>query len=157
VGDDELPDRLVAEGSVVRPEDVRRALAQLTFDQRAALVMRELEGRSYGEVAEALELSVGDVETLIFQARRALREQLEDVLTCGAAELAISRQLDGRLGRPEKGSLREHMRVCPACAEFAADQRGQRVTLRTLATVPPPVSLAAVAGGRRRRWPLRPR
>src|SRR5438876_4757327 len=33
-------------------EDIRRALGELAFNQRAALVMRELEGRSYAQIAE---------------------------------------------------------------------------------------------------------
>src|SRR5690349_15112600 len=85
-------------------DDIRRALGHLAFNQRAALVMRELEGRSYTEIAEILELSTSAVETLIFRARRALREQLETSLTCGEAELAISRQLDGRLKRGERAA-----------------------------------------------------
>src|SRR5207253_2348831 len=91
-------------------EDIRRALGELAFNQRAALVMRELEGRSYAEIAEILSISVSAVETLIFRARRALREQLEGSLTCRQAELALSKQLDGRLPRAEKGALRAHLR-----------------------------------------------
>jgi RNA polymerase sigma-70 factor, ECF subfamily len=65
------------EDDAVSAEDIRRALGHLAFNQRAALVMRELEGRSYQEIAEILGVSVSAVETLIFRARRALREQLE--------------------------------------------------------------------------------
>src|ERR671936_777590 len=54
----------------------------------------------------------------IFRARRSLREQLETSLTCGEAELAISKQLDGRLGRQDKAALRAHLRECPECATF---------------------------------------
>src|SRR5215210_5617163 len=128
-------------------EDIRRALGHLAFNQRAALVMRELEGRSYAEIAEILDLSNSAVETLIFRARRALREQLETSLTCGEAELAISRQLDGRLGRQEKGSLRAHLRQCDECATFARRQRAQRTALRSLAAVPLPASLTSFFGG----------
>src|ERR671936_346335 len=63
-------------------EDLSRALSHLAFNQRSALVMRELEGRSYVEIAAALDISVKAVETLLFRARRALREQLEGSLTC---------------------------------------------------------------------------
>ena len=35
-------------------EDIQRALGQLAFNQRAALMMRELEGRSYAEIAEIM-------------------------------------------------------------------------------------------------------
>src|SRR3954464_11908294 len=98
VYEDELAETIVEEDPV-GAEDIRRALGHLAFNQRSALVMRELEGRSYQEIAEILALSVSAVETLIFRARRALREQLEDGITCHEAERSISRQLDGRLSR----------------------------------------------------------
>src|SRR5512133_1352079 len=128
-------------------EDIRRALGHLAFNQRAALVMRELEGRSYAEIAEILDVSTSAVETLIFRARRALREQLEGSLTCGEAEFAISRQLDGRLPRQERGQLRAHLRECSECAAFARRQRAQRGALKSLALVPVPGSLASFFGG----------
>jgi len=128
-------------------EDIRRALGHLAFNQRAALVMRELEGRSYAEIAEILEVSTSAVETLIFRARRALREQLEGSITCGQAEFAISRQLDGRLPRRDRGQLRAHLRECPECASFARRQRAQRGALKTLALVPVPGSLTSLFGG----------
>src|ERR671936_188626 len=80
-------------------EDIRRALSHLAFNQRAALVMRELEGRSYAEIAEILDVSTSAVETLIFRARRALREQLEGSLTCGEAAFA-------RRQRAQRGALK---------------------------------------------------
>jgi RNA polymerase sigma factor (sigma-70 family) len=52
---------------------VLRALGRLPFNQRAALIMRELEGRPYSEIADTLDVSVAAVETLIFRARRSLR------------------------------------------------------------------------------------
>ncbi len=145
--DDDIADRLIDEDKAPSGEDIRRALGQLAFNQRAALVMRELEGRSYAEIAEILELSTSAVETLIFRARRALREQLETSLSCGEAELATSRQLDGRLDRKEKGALRAHLRQCAECARFARRQRAQRSALKTLAAVPLPSSLASFFGG----------
>src|ERR671939_403378 len=127
-------------------EDIRRALSHLAFNQRAALVMRELEGRSYAEIAEVLQVSVSAVETLIFRARRALREQLEGGLTCREAEFAVSRQLDGRLGRKDKGALRAHLRECEDCARFARSQRAQRSAIQSLALIPVPSSLSSFFG-----------
>ena len=131
--DDEIAGQPDDDDLTPTAEDIRRALGHLAFNQRAALVMRELEGRSYAEIAEILDVSVSAVETLIFRARRALREQLEGALTCGEAELAISRQLDGRLSRAEKGQLRAHLRECSDCATFARRQRAQRTALKSLA------------------------
>jgi RNA polymerase sigma-70 factor, ECF subfamily len=144
--EDDIADT-VADDDALSGEDIRRALGHLAFNQRAALVMRELEGRSYAEIAEILEVSTSAVETLIFRARRALREQLEGSLTCGEAEFAISRQLDGRLPRGERGQLRAHLRECSECAGFARRQRAQRGALKTLALAPVPSSLMSLFGG----------
>jgi RNA polymerase sigma factor (sigma-70 family) len=144
---EELAESMVEDDERISAEDIRRALGQLAFNQRSALVMRELEGRSYQEIAEILDLSVSAVETLIFRARRALREQLEEKITCHEAELSISRQLDGRLSRKEKGALRAHLRECDECATFARSQRAQRGAIRSLALIPLPHSLSSFFGG----------
>src|SRR5438876_4676192 len=143
---DDIADTIV-DDDLPTGDDIRRALSHLAFNQRAALVMRELEGRSYTEIAEILDVSTSAVETLIFRARRALREQLEGSLTCGEAEFAISRQLDGRLPRPERGQLRAHLRECSECAAFARRQRAQRGALKSLALAPLPGSLSSFFGG----------
>jgi RNA polymerase sigma factor (sigma-70 family) len=130
--------------------DVRElvnALGSLSFNQRSALVMRELEGRSYVEIAEVLDLSSSAVETLLFRARRALREQLEGPLTCGEAEHALSLQLDGRLAADERGRLRAHLRECGECATLARRQRARRAALRSLGPLPLPASLTSWGGG----------
>src|SRR5438067_4274365 len=146
--DDDIGSQLVEpDDDTPSGEDIRRALGHLAFNQRAALVMRELEGRSYAEIGAILELSPSAVETLIFRARRALREQLETSLTCGEAELAISKQLDGRLGRKDKAALRAHLRECKECATFARRQRAQRTAIRSLAAIPVPTSLTSLFGG----------
>jgi RNA polymerase sigma factor (sigma-70 family) len=56
--------------------EIRQAFARLTPGQRNALVLREIAGRSYAEIAVALDLTVPAVETLLFRARRALRLEL---------------------------------------------------------------------------------
>jgi RNA polymerase sigma-70 factor (ECF subfamily) len=71
-------------------QGVLQALAKLPFNQRSALVMRELEGRSYSEIAETLEVSVSAVETLIFRARRSLRLNRAKLNALGAIQLPPS-------------------------------------------------------------------
>src|SRR5256886_2473143 len=122
--EDDIADA-IADEETPSGEDIRRALSHLAFNQRAALVMRELEGRSYAEISEILGLSTSAVETLIFRARRALREQLEGSFTCGEAQFAISRQLDGRLSRARKSKLCPHLPECPEVAAFAPPLRRQ--------------------------------
>ncbi len=81
------------------------------------------------------------------QLRRALREQqLEGTITCHEAERAISRQVDGRLPRSERGALRAHLRKCYECAGFARSPRAQRSAWRTLASVALPASLQSFFG-----------
>ena len=59
-------------------DDIRIALERLRPAQREALVLREIGGRSYVEIAAAMDMSVPAVETLLFRARRALRIELDD-------------------------------------------------------------------------------
>ena len=135
------------DGERYRREDIQRALSALTFPQRSALAMRELEGRSYKEIAAALEVSESAVETLIFRARRAFREQLEGTITCSEAERALSRQLDGELPRGERGALRAHLRECEECSTLARRFRAQRSVFKGLVALPLPSSLASFSGG----------
>src|SRR4051794_40542226 len=65
-------------------DEVLGALARLPFNQRAAIVMREVEDRSYAEIAEVLDTTVPAVEALLFRARttlRAKRKALAGALT----------------------------------------------------------------------------
>src|SRR5207237_1650234 len=59
---DEAPEPVALEHDETSIDAVLEALAQLTFSQRAAIVMRELEGRSCNEIAEIPDLSLGAVE-----------------------------------------------------------------------------------------------
>lgn len=54
-------------------DEVLHALAGLPFNQRAAIVMREVEDRSYAEIADVLGTTVPAVEALLFRARTNLR------------------------------------------------------------------------------------
>ena len=56
---------------------VADALAELTPNQRRAILMREWQGLSYREIADELSLTEGAVETLLFRARRSLANKLD--------------------------------------------------------------------------------
>jgi RNA polymerase sigma factor (sigma-70 family) len=73
-------------------DEVLRALSRLPFNQRSALVMRELEGRSYEEIANALDVSVSSVEALLFRARRSLRVRRTALRVLGLVQLPPSLQ-----------------------------------------------------------------
>jgi RNA polymerase sigma-70 factor (ECF subfamily) len=55
------------------------ALQHLPFEQRTALVLREVEGLRYEEIAFSLGLPVGTVKSRLTRARQALREELGDL------------------------------------------------------------------------------
>ncbi len=61
-----------------RQRHLTAALATLKFDFRVAVVMRDVRGLTYEEIAEALELSVGTVKSRIARGREALRQALKD-------------------------------------------------------------------------------
>jgi hypothetical protein len=84
---------------------------------------------------------------LLFRARRALREQLEERLSCEEAAFAIHKQLEGRLPMSERAGLRAHLRACPECTSLAQSQRAQRRALKSLVLVPLPSGLPHWFGG----------
>jgi RNA polymerase sigma-70 factor, ECF subfamily len=70
-------DRLAAQEIQIA---VQVALQQVPEVFRSAVILRDLEGLSYEEVAEVLEVSVGTVKSRILRGRRALKEILEPLL-----------------------------------------------------------------------------
>ena len=59
---------------------VHRALGRLPEPFRTTLVLREMEGRSYEDIARLLRVSIGTVESRIFRARVKLRALLQEEL-----------------------------------------------------------------------------
>lgn len=59
---------------------IRRAISELEEPYRAAIVLRELQGFSYDEIANATGASVGTVKSRIARARQKLQTKLKDYL-----------------------------------------------------------------------------
>ena len=76
-GNGESPDRLLGQKQLA--ERIRAALERLPFDQKTALVLREIDGLSYDEIGFSLGIAVGTVKSRLARAREALRAQLRDV------------------------------------------------------------------------------
>ncbi|MCG6939776.1 MAG: RNA polymerase sigma factor RpoE [Thiohalocapsa sp.] len=62
-------------------ENVQAALDGLPEDLRTAIVLRELEGMSYEEIATAMSCPIGTVRSRIFRAREAIDKRLRPLLT----------------------------------------------------------------------------
>ncbi len=59
---------------------IKETLESLTPDFRAVIVLREIEGLSYEEISEVLQISIGTVKSRISRARDELRQLLRDKL-----------------------------------------------------------------------------
>ncbi len=70
-------------------DTVNHAIEELPEDLRTAIVLRELEGMSYEEIAASMDCPVGTVRSRIFRAREAIDRRLREVF-------------DGGLGRTEE-------------------------------------------------------
>jgi RNA polymerase sigma-70 factor, ECF subfamily len=73
--------------SLLQTEEIRttvnQAIEALPEDLRTAIVLRELEGLSYEEIAQAMECPVGTVRSRIFRAREAIDRRLSEVFEGG--------------------------------------------------------------------------
>jgi RNA polymerase sigma-70 factor (ECF subfamily) len=69
-----MPDKVLQQNETAAR--VRAALDHLPFDQRAVLVLREIDGLSYEEIAASLGVAVGTVKSRLARARENLRETL---------------------------------------------------------------------------------
>jgi RNA polymerase sigma factor (sigma-70 family) len=119
-----------------RREDLRRLVAdvrRLPEQQRSALLMRELEGLSYAELAEANSVSVPAVKSLLVRARLGLvqaAEARDTTCTEIRADLALAH---GR-GVRANGRSRRHLRDCDGCREY---RQGLRQVQRSFGALAP--------------------
>jgi len=78
VSDAEDPERTLMAKQIA--ETVQRALAKLRPDLAEALMLYEVEGKPYAEIASMLGIPIGTVRTRIFRAREFIAKRLEPVL-----------------------------------------------------------------------------
>jgi RNA polymerase sigma factor (sigma-70 family) len=128
--------------------DVRAQVGELMGDlreiperQQRALVMRELGGLGYAEIASVLDTTPAGAKQATYEARRTLHElakgrEMACALVCTAVSDGDGRALRGR-------ALRAHLRACGDCRDFLAASDVRQSRLAALAPAMP----SAAAGG----------
>ncbi len=82
--DSQLKDRATPENELLRQEierNVTAAVDDLPEELRMAITLREVEGLSYEEIAEAMECPIGTVRSRIFRAREAIERRIRPLLS----------------------------------------------------------------------------
>lgn len=74
----ETPERLLINEEIV--ETIKTAIENLPEEMRVAIMLREFEGMSYEEIADAMDCPVGTVRSRIFRAREAIDSKLTPLL-----------------------------------------------------------------------------
>jgi RNA polymerase sigma factor (sigma-70 family) len=119
-----------------RREDLRRLVQdvqRLPEQQRSALLMREMDGLSYAELADALRTSIPAIKSLLVRARIGLVEAGEARDTACADIRSELTRAHSR-GVRASGRSRRHMRDCVGCREYRS---GLRVVDQGLAALSP--------------------
>lgn len=110
-------------------------IALLPETQRTALVLREVDGLGYEQIAEAMETTVPSVKSLLVRARVALAEHAEARgLTCDSVRLELGEVAEG-LKRRISPPVRRHMKSCDHCKDFKAQLTASDKALAAMAPV----------------------
>jgi RNA polymerase sigma-70 factor, ECF subfamily len=133
------------ERSALQRERVRltwEALAVLPARQHLALFLREMDRRSYKEIAQMLDTSEAAVETLLFRARQGFAKTFEQLDTavqdrCRHVHQAMSAIMDGEATLVQKKAVNVHVDACTPCSGELT--RMQRAAAAYAALVPLPV------------------
>src|SRR4051794_7137737 len=120
-----------------RRDDLRQLVADvgnLPEQQRSALLMREIDGMTYADLAVALDVTVPAVKSLLVRARVGLVEAAEARdADCAEIRADLMRAYDR--GVKASGKARKHMRSCDGCRDYRTSLRGMRRSFAALSPV----------------------
>ncbi len=117
------PDAAVAHKQSL--DDLRGAFHGLSENHHKIIVMRELEGMSYGQIGERLGMSKPMVESTLFRARKKLSEEYDELVSgrrCGHVQMLIASEEKRsllKLGMRERRQLARHLAHCQPCRREA--------------------------------------
>ncbi len=123
-----------------RREDLKRLVedvGRLPEQQRSALLMREIDGLAYADIASALDVTVPAVKSLLVRARVGLVEAIQARDTdCAVIRADLMAAYDK--GVKASGRARRHIRECEGCREYKTALRTMR---RSFAALSPAAGL----------------
>jgi len=120
-----------------RREDLARLVedvGRLPEQQRSALLMREIDGMSYADLATALDVTVPAVKSLLVRARVGLVEAAE-ARDADCCEIRDDLMASYDRGVKASGRARKHMRACAGCRDYRQALRGMRRSFAALTPV----------------------
>jgi RNA polymerase sigma-70 factor (ECF subfamily) len=128
---------------------VLAAAEELTEDQQAALLMRELEGFRYDTISEVLDSNPNAVGAMLSRARLKFREVLRMSYAqteaigdrCTALTPLLSKYIDGEASAQESLMVESHLADCPICRGNLESMKEASVTYRSLIPVLPLAAL----------------
>jgi RNA polymerase sigma factor (sigma-70 family) len=120
-------------------------MGELTERQRGTLIMRELSGLEYDQIADAFDISPSAAKQTVYEARTALHERAEGrEMDCSEIQMRLS-EGDRRVARGRR--IRAHIRDCGRCAEFESMLRERPAQLAAMAPPLPAAAAAAILKG----------
>jgi predicted DNA-binding protein (UPF0251 family) len=116
---------------------VRRAIAELPVEFREIVILREMEGFSYKEIADLAEVPIGTVMSRLARARKLLQKSLTAVnsirrptMNCQQAKPLIDPYADGELEAAAILELEQHLQSCSACGIAWRNLQSLKKTLK---------------------------
>jgi RNA polymerase sigma factor (sigma-70 family) len=118
------PDAAVESKQALR--DLQGAFGGLSEAHHQILLMRELEGLSYDQIGERLDMTRSQVESTLFRARRRLEEEYEELVTgqrCVRVQAIIGRGNGAAVGVRDERRVERHLSHCSSCRKDARRAR----------------------------------
>ena len=138
-----------------------QALDSLSDEQREVILLRDVEGLTAPEAAEAIGITVDALKSRLHRARAALRATLVPILeapsaTCPDVATQWSRKLEGDLSATDCATMEKHLATCPACTATCDALKQALLACRTSSSEEVPPEVQARVKAAVRAWSANP-
>lgn len=142
-------------------EALSRALDGLSDEHREVILLRDVEGLSAAEAAEALAISVDALKSRLHRAREALRVALRPLLepslpppngSCPDVVAMWSRKVEGDLSQADCSKMEKHLETCAACGSACQSLKRALLACRRAGATQVPAEIQARVKAAVRAW-----